>query len=109
MKNMKTRKQNTTTTPPTPTTQPDAKRPVTTIEAKIDVGFGNNLFVRGEGAGLSWEHGLPLTCVDGKTWRWSGAVSDKMTFKLLLNDQVWAQGGNQEVRPGQRAEISPTF
>jgi hypothetical protein len=32
-------------------------KPVTTIEAKIDVGFGNNLFVRGEGPGLSWEKG----------------------------------------------------
>jgi len=107
---MKTRKPTTTTTTQMQMTSPsEGKRPVTTIEAKIDVGFGNQLFVRGEGAGLSWQHGLPLTCVDGKTWRWSGAVNDKLTFKLLLNDQIWAQGDNVEVRPGQRAEISPSF
>src|SRR5678809_950230 len=105
---MKTRKQNTTTT--TQTQNPpatEAKRPVTTIEAKIDIGFGNNLFVRGEGAGLSWDHGLPLTCVDGRTWRWSGAVSDKLTFKLLLNDQVWAQLSLIHIsEPTRQAEIS---
>ena len=108
---MKTRKPTSTTTTQMPQTTPssEGKRPVTTIEAKIDVGFGNQLFVRGEGAGLSWQHGLPLTCVDGKTWRWSGAVNDKLTFKLLLNDQVWAQGDNVEVKPGHRAEVSPMF
>ena len=66
--------------------------PETTIKAKIDVGFGNNLFVRGQGAGLSWERGVPLTCVDGQTWQWSGKADDRLTFKLLLNDSVWAKG-----------------
>ena len=103
---MKTRKQNTTTTQ---TPSKETKRPVTTIEAKIDVGFGNNLFVRGQGAGMSWEHGLPMTCVDGQTWRWSGAVSDNVTFKVLLNDAVWSQGENLEAKPGQRVEVSPNF
>src|SRR5688572_5617630 len=30
---------------------------VTTITARVDVGFGNALFLRGEGAGLSWNKG----------------------------------------------------
>ena len=47
---------------------------VTTIEVKLDVGFGNAVFLRGQGGGLTWEHGVPLSCVDGKTWRWSGKV-----------------------------------
>ncbi len=83
--------------------------PVTTIKAKIDVGFGNNLFVRGQGAGLSWERGVPLTCVDGQTWQWSGKADDRLTFKLLLNDQVWAQGEDIIAAPGQKVEIVPTF
>ena len=83
--------------------------PVTTIRAKIDVGFGNNLFVRGQGAGLSWERGVPLTCVDGQTWQWSGKADDRLTFKLLLNDQVWAQGEDIVAKPGQKVEIVPTF
>src|SRR5579872_5239985 len=55
---------------PTVTTSSGSSRngaePVT-IEAKIDVGFGNTLYLRGEGPGLSWTQGVPLTCVDGKT------------------------------------------
>jgi hypothetical protein len=105
---MKTRKQSPVITAPSASTK-DAKRPVTTIEAKVDVGFGNSLFVRGQGAGMSWEHGLPMTCVDGQTWRWSGAVSDNVTFKVLLNDAIWAQGENIEAKPGQNVEVRPSF
>lgn len=83
--------------------------PVTTIRAKIDVGFGNNLFVRGQGAGLSWERGIPLTCVDGQMWQWSGKADDRLTFKLLLNDQVWAKGEDIIVTPGQKVEVVPMF
>src|SRR5437764_8058090 len=54
-----------------------------TIEAKIDVGFGNALYLRGEGEGLNWNQGIPLTCVDGTTWQWSGKASEKVKFKLL--------------------------
>ena len=81
----------------------------TTIEAHIDVGFGNQLFVRGQGAGLSWEKGLPLKNLDAGTWQWSAAASDKLTFKLLLNDAVWAQGADVVAAPGQKVEITPSF
>src|SRR3954454_23418362 len=83
-------------------------KPVT-IEAKIDVGFGNSLFLRGEGLGLSWTQGVPLTCVDGKTWKWSGEATEQLKFKLLLNDQVWSQGEDLVATPGQKVEISPAF
>src|SRR5687768_1849243 len=47
-----------------------ASKPVqTTISARIDVGFGNALFLRGEGAGLSWEKGLSMECVQNDLWR----------------------------------------
>lgn len=80
-----------------------------TIEAKIDVGFGNTLYLRGEGSGLTWEHGIPLTCVDGSTWQWSAPVAEKLKVKLLLNDAVWAQGEDLVVAPGEKLEISPAF
>jgi hypothetical protein len=91
-------------TKPTP-----AVDPVTIIEARIDVGFGNNLFVRGQGAGLSWERGTPLTCVEPGTWRWTARVDEKLTCKLLLNDRVWAQGEDVSVTPGKRVEVVPAF
>ncbi len=82
---------------------------VTTIEAKIDVGFGNALFLRGQGPGLNWERGTPLTCVDRTTWRWTASGTEKLKFKLLLNDCVWAQGEDLVAAPGQRVEVAPVF
>ena len=122
MKTPATRKKSTTVTASTETTPKPVRaaaqvktKPVTasarptTIESKIDVGFGNTLFIRGQGTGLSWERGVPLKCVDRNTWQWSAPVADKLTFKLLLNDSVWAQGEDIVARPGQRIEITPRF
>jgi hypothetical protein len=98
-------------TKPAETTTSSARssaKPVT-IEAKIDVGFGNTLYLRGEGLGLSWSQGIPLTCVDGKTWKWTGETKEQLKFKLLLNDQIWSQGENLVATPGQKLEISPAF
>lgn len=82
----------------------------TTIEAKIDVGFGNALFIRGEGAGLSWEKGVPLDCRDNSTWLWSGQNGrGHVEFKLLLNDAVWADGANLSVKPGEKVQVVPRF
>jgi hypothetical protein len=80
-----------------------------TIEAKVDVGFGNTLYLRGEGHGLSWNRGIPLTCVNGSTWKWSGEADDKMKFKLLINDAIWAKGEDLVAAPGDKIEIAPAF
>jgi hypothetical protein len=86
-----------------------AKKNVTVIDVKADVGYGNAIFVRGQGAGLSWEKGVPLECVDSSTWRWSGEAKDSLTFKLLINDQVWATGNDLTVAPGEKLEVTPAF
>ena len=82
---------------------------ITTIEARVNVGFGNHLFLRGQGAGLSWERGTPLKCVDAQTWRWSAPAAEPLTFKLLLNDTKWAQGDDVIAAPGSRLEVAPRF
>jgi hypothetical protein len=79
------------------------------IEAKIDVGFGNHLFVRGQGAGLSWERGVQLENVDSKTWRIAVPASDKLQFKLLINDSIWAQGEDVVAITGKKIEVTPAF
>jgi hypothetical protein len=81
----------------------------TTIEARIDVGFGNQLFVRGQGEGLSWDRGVPLQCVDSQTWRLVVPAKDKLQIKLLINDSVWAKGEDVVVTPGKRVELVPAF
>jgi len=95
---------------PKPTSAaPAAGGAVTTIEVKLDVGFGNAVFLRGHGGGLTWERGVPLSCVDGKTWRWSATVKDPITFKPLINDKIWSAGTDLTVKPGQKLEVKPSF
>lgn len=94
---------------PKPTTALQAAPSETVIDVKHDVGFGNALYLRGQGGGLNWEHGVPLVCVDGKTWRWSGKVKDPLTFKLLINDKIWSAGNDLTVKPGQKLEVRPNF
>ena len=81
----------------------------TTIEAKIDVGFGNAVYLRGHGPGLSWERGVPCECVNRNTWRWTAPGAEKLTFKLLLNDSVWAKGADVVIGPGEKVEVVPAF
>jgi len=81
----------------------------TVIDVKLDVGFGNALFMRGHGAGLNWERGVPLACIDGKTWRWCQRLKDPITFKVLVNDKVWSAGADFIVKPGQKIELAPAF
>lgn len=82
----------------------------TIIQAKMDVGFGNSLFIRGQGDGLSWDKGLPLSCLDGSAWVWTTRrAKGKVVFKLLLNDQVWAKGEDVVVEAGRKIEVVPVF
>jgi len=93
-----------------PDDKPAPVEPPTVIEARIDVGLGNQLFIRGQGNGLNWFEGVRLNCVDANTWVWSSRqAKDRIIFKLLLNDQVWAKGNDVVVEPGQKIEIVPFF
>ncbi len=88
----------------------EPKPTVTEVAARIDVGFGNQLFIRGQGNGLSWDKGTPLLCRDDSTWVWSTPqAKGKITFKLLLNDQIWAQGPDLVVEAGAKTETVPQF
>ncbi len=94
----------------TPWPKPTASaQRTTTIEAKIDVGFGNTVYLRGQGPGLNWERGVPCECVNGNTWRWTAPRAEKLTFKLLLNDSVWAKGADLVIGPGEKVEVVPAF
>jgi hypothetical protein len=80
------------------------------VTARIDVGFGNTLFIRGEGGGLSWDRGQPLVCIEGATWVWSSRrAKEPLRFKLLVNDQLWCRGENLQVAPGCEVEVVPAF
>lgn len=82
----------------------------TTLIARVDVGYGNILFIRGEGAGLSWDEGNTMECVSNDEWKFTTTASDKeITFKYLINDIDWAQGDDLTVKKGQTSVSTPQF
>lgn len=106
--------------PPAATTVPPATAPVvkevavsplsTTIVAQIDVGFGNTLYLRGEGPGLSWEKGVPLDCVADDKWSISLSETSKpIVFKFLINDVTWCEGDDFVAQPGSTLTVTPVF
>lgn len=83
---------------------------VTNIVAKVDVGFGNTLYLRGAGMGLSWEIGVPMECVEADLWRISlGESASGFTFKFLINDLTWSSGADYTIGSGESATFVPEF
>jgi hypothetical protein len=83
---------------------------VTTISANADVGFGNALYVRGEGSGLSWEKGLRMECVSDDRWTLAlGESARPFVFKFLINDEIWSVGDDYVVAPAASITLTPTF
>jgi hypothetical protein len=82
----------------------------TIITAQIDVGFGNTLFIRGDGPGLNWEKGVPLGCTAVDRWTISLLVTNRpVVFKFLLNDETWSTGDDYIVKPGSSTTLTPEF
>lgn len=83
----------------------------TVVVAKYDVGFGNKLFIRGEGAGLSWETGVEMKNVENDVWVWTNNDLKKgaVACKFLINDDVWSTGENLFVPAGETSTVFPNF
>jgi hypothetical protein len=111
-----------TSAAPTPATKPALKpatplatvvvrAPVfTTITARIDIGFGNALYLRGEGADLSWDRGTLMNCIADNCWSLELPASTRpVIFKFLVNDLSWSAGQDYVVASGDTLAITPTF
>jgi hypothetical protein len=87
-----------------------AELPATGISAKIEIGFGNLLFLRGEGPGLSWQRGVAMECIGADMWATTiKSALGPVTFKVLVNDLSWSTGKDYVVEPGQSVTVVPTF
>ena len=84
---------------------------VTVVVAKYDVGFGNSLYIRGEGAGLSWETGILMENVGNDVWVWttSEIADEDLAFKFLVNDEIWSAGDNLSAAVGETTTLYPCF
>lgn len=98
-----------------PTTQSLAgaekkKNPKTKITIKYDVGFSNQLFIRGKGATLSWDKGQPLKNVKPDEWVWETDASfTSCEFKVLINDTCYECGTNHTLSMGATIVYTPSF
>lgn len=101
---------------PKPAKKAAEKKPVpaaaglTAVVARIDVGFGNLLFIRGDGPGLSWERGVPMDCVASDQWTWSTATASRpFAYKVLINDERWSAGEDCVAEVGVENTVSPVI
>lgn len=97
--------------PPPPAMKTVPAAPVQTkIIAQADVGFGNALYVRGDGAGLSWNQGVPMKCTANDRWELTLAETSRpISFKVLINDTTWCTGPDSVVASGQTITVAPEF
>lgn len=86
------------------------KAVTTTITACIDIGFGNALYVRGEGPGLNWEKGVLMECRGNDQWQIAlGESSRPYLLKFLVNDLTWSTGPDYTVPSGVSLTLAPQF
>lgn len=84
--------------------------PATFISVRADIGFGNHLYIRGEGPGLSWTRGVAMDCIAADGWASTvKAATSPVIFKVLINDETWSKGNDYVVEPGQSVTVTPTF
>ena len=96
--------------PAVPAPKPVVPQAVTKIRAQIDIGFGNELFIRGNTAGLSWDKGAQMNCVNNDMWTFTlVGVTSPVAFKFLVNDLTWSAGEDYVAQPGADFTVQPTF
>lgn len=82
----------------------------TIILAKTDLGWGNNLYIRGEGASLSWDKGVLMQSVSDNEWLWEAkGLKGSLVFKFLINDEIWCEGENIEGKINDIHTYFPEF
>ncbi len=90
--------------------KPSSKSPVTTVIAKVNVGFGNQLFIRGDGSNLNWDQGIEMDNVTPDEWKLSSSeIQEDIQCKFLINDRVWSTGENIILKAGEKLVFEPKF
>lgn len=83
----------------------------TTIVAHCDLAAADQLFIRGEGAGLTWDQGVSMEQVAPGQWVWktTATLTGTVVFKCLVNDNAWSVGDNLSAPAGESSTFSPQF
>ena len=87
-----------------------SKKEGTRVSIRYNVGFKNHLFIRGKGAGLSWEHGVQLKNAGPDEWVWETNIPfNECEFKVLINDKQYEAGENHHIHDGITFKYTPKF
>ncbi len=75
------------------------------------IGIGNRLFIRGDGAGLSPDKGVPLQFVSIGKWQWeTKEATGAIRVRLYKNDEIECVSlGELTLDSGHQAEVSASF
>lgn len=82
----------------------------TRITVKYNVGYGNQLYIRGKGANLNWDKGVPLKNIRNDEWVWETETPfSHCEFKVLINDRNYENGENHYLNQGASIVYTPHF
>lgn len=85
-------------------------RKETALVAQVLIGIGNKPYLRGEGAGLSEDVGVPMDFLEIGKWQWIAPDStEPILCQIFKNDEVEAEGEPIIIEPGQKRIITPKF
>ncbi len=83
---------------------------LTRLTARVDVGFGHHLAVRGDPAPLSWERGWWARPAAADRWELVlTELEGPFSFKTLVDDTTWQTGEDVTATAGDEVEVTPTF
>ncbi|MDQ8194631.1 hypothetical protein QEH59_09350 [Coraliomargarita sp. SDUM461004] len=87
------------------------KKTDTSVIASVFIGIGNKPYIRGSGAGLSWEVGIAMEFEEIGKWRWLTSVDfqEPIDIQIFRNDEDPDTCGQFSLQPGQVLELSPIF
>lgn len=87
------------------------KTTATSVTVNKLMGIGNKPFLRGSGAGLSWEKGVEMEFQEIGKWTWSvpGDLSEGIEVQVYRNDEDIDRKGKYTLQPGQQLKLSPEF
>jgi hypothetical protein len=94
-----------------PTKKARVKKNDTVLTAAVFIGIGNKPYIRGGGAGLSWDSGVAMEFQEIGKWCWVAPadLDGPVEVQLFCNDEEPDKSGKYTVTPGEKLEVSPVF
>ncbi len=88
-----------------------AKKKDSVLMVSVFLGIGNKPYLRGSGAGLSWDLGVLMDFQEIGKWRWAApsGMDEPVEVQIFRNDEDPDLQGKHILLPGQELEISPRF